>query len=153
MDDDDARVLAGIDVGGTTTQAILVGSDLRILARSEASTPALESGVAMAATAASLVRSLADGRSVLGVGVGAAGVVDTNEGRILVASDSFGGWSGFRWPPCCPKHSARRRLSTTTSTLSCEAKSVRGQSRGARRPRHHIGYRGRWGDLDRRSAL
>lgn len=95
MDDDDSPVLAGIDIGGTTTQAILVDSDLRVLARSEASTPALESGVAMAATAASLVRGLAGGRPVTGVGVGAAGVVDTTEGRILVASDSFAGWSGF----------------------------------------------------------
>lgn len=88
-------LLAGIDIGGTNTQVVLVDADLQVLARAEAPTPALVSGEAMAATAASLVLDLADGRSLAGVGVGAAGVVDTVEGRILVASDSFAGWSGF----------------------------------------------------------
>jgi glucokinase len=92
-------LLAGVDIGGTTTQAVLVDAELTVLARAEARTPALVSGDAMAETAAGLVRSLVgshgSGRRLAGVGVGAAGVVDADEGRILVASDSFAGWSGF----------------------------------------------------------
>jgi glucokinase len=88
-------LLAGVDIGGTTTQVVLCDAELHVLARAEEPTPALVSGDAMAATAAGLVERLAGGRALLGVGVGAAGVVDAVEGRILVASDSFAGWSGF----------------------------------------------------------
>lgn len=90
-------LLAGVDIGGTTTQVVLCDVDLQVVAHAEAPTPALVSGDAMAATAASLVHSLVavDGRALVGVGVGAAGVVDAVSGRILVASDSFVGWSGF----------------------------------------------------------
>ncbi len=90
-------VLAGIDIGGTTTQVLLCDADLHVLARAEAATPALVSGQAMAATAVGLVQRLLDGTntSLAGIGIGAAGVVDAVGGRILVASDSFAGWSGF----------------------------------------------------------
>lgn len=92
-------LLAGVDIGGTTTQVVLVDQALEVVARAEAPTPARVSGQAMAENAVSLVRSLVDahggGRELEGVGVGAAGVVDAEEGRILVASDSFAGWSGF----------------------------------------------------------
>ena len=94
---DDSGLLAGVDIGGTTTQVVLCDAGLRVLARAEAPTPALVSGHAMAATAVELVRRLLDGTEapLRGVGIGAAGVVDAVGGRILVASDSFAGWSGF----------------------------------------------------------
>lgn len=96
-DPDDSGLLAGIDIGGTTTQAMLCDAGLRVLARAEAPTPALVSGYAMAATAVKLVRRLLDGASasLSGIGIGVAGVVDAVGGRVLVASDSFAGWSGF----------------------------------------------------------
>jgi glucokinase len=37
----------------------------------------------------------ATGTTLIGVGVGAAGVVDTRSGTVLVASDSFTEWAGF----------------------------------------------------------
>jgi glucokinase len=94
---DDAGLLAGIDIGGTTTQAVLCNSGLHILARAEAPTPALVSGHAMADTAVKLVRGLLEGTKscLVGVGIGAAGVIDPAAGRVLVASDSFAGWAGF----------------------------------------------------------
>jgi glucokinase len=96
-DPDDSGLLAGIDIGGTTTQAVLCDSGLHVLARAEAPTPALVSGHAMAATAVKLVRGLLEGAEscLTGVGIGAAGVIDPVAGRVLVASDSFAGWAGF----------------------------------------------------------
>ena len=96
-DPDGCGLLAGIDIGGTTTQAVLCDAGLRVLARAEAPTPALVSGYAMAATAVRLVRRLLDGTEscLSGIGIGAAGVVDPVAGRVLVASDSFAGWAGF----------------------------------------------------------
>ncbi|WP_255359413.1 ROK family protein [Frondihabitans sp. PAMC 28766] len=111
-------LLAGVDIGGTTTQVVLVDRDLTVRARAEAPTPALVSGHAMAATAARLVKELVashgSGRPLVGVGVGAAGVVDAALGRILVASDSFTGWSGFPSRRFSPRPSTPRRFSTTT---------------------------------------
>ncbi|MDI3404202.1 ROK family protein [Streptomyces cavernicola] len=91
------EVLAGLDIGGTTTQAVLCTADLTVVDRTEAPTPAAEGGRAMVDTALAAVRRLL-GRTparLLGVGVGAAGVVDAAAGRVLVASDSFRDWAGF----------------------------------------------------------
>ncbi|MEV6397430.1 ROK family protein [Streptomyces sp. NPDC051907] len=92
-----AAVLAGIDIGGTTTQAILCTPDLDVLDRAETPTPAAEGGEAMVGAALDALRRLLDRTParLLGVGVGAAGVVDARAGRVLVASDSFRDWAGF----------------------------------------------------------
>ncbi|WP_261989436.1 ROK family protein [Streptomyces sp. uw30] len=90
-------VLAGVDIGGTTTQAVLCDPDLDVLHRVGLPTPAADGGAAMVGAALDAVRLLL-GRTparLLGVGVGAAGVVDARAGRVLVASDSFRGWAGF----------------------------------------------------------
>ncbi|KOU61122.1 sugar kinase [Streptomyces sp. MMG1533] len=90
-------MIAGVDIGGTTTQVALCGEDLNVVDRLEVPTPAEEGGAAMVGAALDGVRLLL-GRTpgrLLGVGVGAAGVVDARAGRILVASDSFRGWAGF----------------------------------------------------------
>ncbi|MFF1303742.1 ROK family protein [Streptomyces sp. NPDC058307] len=90
-------MVAGVDIGGTSTQVALCAADLTVVDRLELPTPAAAGGGAMAGAALSAVRLLL-GRTparLLGVGVGAAGVVDAREGRILVASDSFRGWAGF----------------------------------------------------------
>ncbi|MEE1671916.1 ROK family protein [Streptomyces sp. WAC07094] len=91
------EVVAGVDIGGTTTQVVLCTEDLDVIDRLGVPTPAAEGGAAMVGAALGALRLLLDrtpGR-LLGVGVGAAGVVDARSGRILVASDSFHDWAGF----------------------------------------------------------
>jgi len=92
------RLLAGIDVGGTTTTVIVATPDLVILDRADVPTPAHEGGAAIVAAALAALQVLLDrvGDGVLvGVGVGAAGVVDSASGEVLVTGDSFTGWAGF----------------------------------------------------------
>lgn len=91
------EVIAGVDIGGTTTQVVLCAEDFGIVDRLEVATPAADGGAAMVGAALECVRRLL-GRTparLLAVGVGAAGVVDARAGRILVASDSFRDWAGF----------------------------------------------------------
>ncbi|WP_435853594.1 ROK family protein [Streptomyces sparsogenes] len=90
-------MFAGVDIGGTTTQVVVCDDDLTVLDRAGTATPAASGGQAMIDAALGVLAPLlrrTPGR-LIGVGVGAAGVVDTAVGRILVASDSFSGWSGF----------------------------------------------------------
>ncbi|MGW1210033.1 ROK family protein [Streptomyces sp. NPDC002499] len=91
------EVVAGVDIGGTTTHVVLCAEDFGIGDRLEVPTPADRGGTAMVGAALDAVRLLLErtpGR-LLGVGVGAAGLVDVRAGRILVASDSFRDWAGF----------------------------------------------------------
>ncbi|MEU5607221.1 ROK family protein [Streptomyces sparsogenes] len=93
----DRPLFAGVDIGGTTTQVVVCDDDLTVLDRAGTATPAASGGQAMIDAALGVLAPLlrrTPGR-LIGVGVGAAGVVDTAVGRILVASDSFSGWSGF----------------------------------------------------------
>ncbi|MGW0580971.1 ROK family protein [Streptomyces sp. NPDC002920] len=91
------EVVAGVDIGGTTTQVVLCAADLGVIDRLGVPTPAAEGGAAMVGAALDALRRLLDRIPcrLLGVGVGAAGVVDARAGRILVASDSFRDWAGF----------------------------------------------------------
>ncbi|MFI6559989.1 ROK family protein [Streptomyces sp. NPDC050534] len=90
-------MIAGVDIGGTSTRVILCAPDLRVVGRLEVPTPAAEGGSAMVGAALDCVRRLLDRTPtrLLAVGIGAAGVVDARAGRILVASDSFRDWAGF----------------------------------------------------------
>lgn len=93
----DRRLFAGVDIGGTTTQVVLCDDDLSVLDRAETATPAAHGGPAMIRAALDALTPLLErtpGR-LAGCGVGAAGVVDSATGHILVASDSFTGWAGF----------------------------------------------------------
>ena len=94
---DAPQVVVGVDIGGTTTQVVLCTARLDVLDRTEVPTPASEGGAAMFDAALSALRLLLDRTParLLGVGVGAAGLVDVRAGRILVASDSFRDWAGF----------------------------------------------------------
>ncbi|MFD3518837.1 ROK family protein [Streptomyces sp. NPDC058653] len=97
MSSHDRTLFAGVDIGGTTTQVVLCAEDLTVLDRAEVATPATDGGQAMIdAAMGALVPLLkrTPGR-LAGAGVGAAGVVDSATGRILVASDSFTGWADF----------------------------------------------------------
>ncbi|MEU3189774.1 ROK family protein [Streptomyces sp. NPDC006992] len=90
-------LFAGVDIGGTTTEVVLCAEDLTVLDRAGTATPASDGGQAMIGKALGALAPLLErtpGR-LAGVGTGAAGVVDSAAGRILVASDSFTGWAGF----------------------------------------------------------
>ena len=90
-------VVAGIDLGGTKTTAVLCRRDGSIAARATIATPAHEGGTAMSAAAAALVKELesSTGLRILAVGVGAAGVIDQKAGVVTAASASFKDWAGF----------------------------------------------------------
>lgn len=68
----------GIDVGGTKINGFRVARDGTVLRREAVATPAEDAEEAMSATIA-LARELAD-EDVVAIGVGAAGLVDANEG-------------------------------------------------------------------------
>jgi glucokinase len=89
--------IAGVDIGGTSTSVVLCTPQLDIIARNSAATPASVGGTAMIDTCVELIEALVGdaGATLLGVGVGAAGVIETRSGTVLVASDSFNGWAGF----------------------------------------------------------
>lgn len=90
------RVVAGIDIGGTSTSVLLIGDDGVVLAEGSCVTPASVSGEAMVTAAAELVKSLeeANGLYAGAVGIGAAGVVDSQARRVVAASSTFVGWAG-----------------------------------------------------------
>ncbi|WP_406144913.1 ROK family protein [Streptomyces sp. NBC_01012] len=93
----DRTLFAGVDIGGTTTQVVVCAGDLTVLDRAEVPTPAADGGRAMLEAALGALTPLLErtpGR-LTGCGVGAAGVVDSATGHILVASDSFTDWAGF----------------------------------------------------------
>lgn len=86
----------GIDIGGTKTAAAVVCADGRVLARAVAPTPAPEGPDAVLAGAAALARQVlaATAATVVGAGVGTAGVVDHHTGSVRFATSSLPGWAG-----------------------------------------------------------
>jgi glucokinase len=91
------RLRAGVDIGGTKTLAVLcVDGETDVLATATAPTPAKAGGESILDIAAALVRAVsgrADGELV-GVGVGAAGVIDPADGMVLATGNAFDGWTG-----------------------------------------------------------
>jgi glucokinase len=91
------KLLAGVDIGGTKTLAVLrADDDPAVLATATAPTPAKAGGGSILDTAASLVRAMSgriDGELV-GVGVGAAGVIDPADGLVVATGNAFDGWTG-----------------------------------------------------------
>ena len=92
-----ATAVAGIDIGGTKISAVIVDRSGTMLASGTVAAPAKEGGAAMSRAAAKLVRCLAASTSahIGAAGVGAAGVVDSETGDIIAASESFTDWAGF----------------------------------------------------------
>ncbi|MFT2815891.1 ROK family protein [Leifsonia sp. A12D58] len=90
-------VVAGIDIGGTKTSAVLCDRAGVVLGSAVVPTPAREGGMAMSNAAADLVRQLTveTGLAPVTVGVGAAGVIDQETGTVTAASESFTDWAGF----------------------------------------------------------
>jgi len=86
--------VVGVDVGGTKTSAALVSSGGSVGPVRTIPTPAASGGEAVLDAVAGLVRVVAAGQAIGGVGVGTAGVVDARTGRIVSATDTFAGWVG-----------------------------------------------------------
>ncbi|MEW2400378.1 ROK family protein [Streptomyces sp. NPDC046862] len=91
------EAVAGVDIGGTSIQVVLCEEDLGVVDHLGVPAPAADGGKAMIDAALGALRLLLDrtGARLLGVGVGAAGLVDARAGRILLATDSFRDWAGF----------------------------------------------------------
>lgn len=91
------ELIAGLDIGGTKISALLIDDDGAVAARGSMPAPAAVGGAAMADAAAALVSSLAGGvpGTVVAVGAGAAGVIDSDRGVVRAASALFAGWAGF----------------------------------------------------------
>jgi glucokinase len=77
----------GVDVGGTKIAAGLVDEQGRILARVRRESPAADSDL-IEDTIADLVHELERGHEVSGVGVGAAGFIDSTRSTVLFPPQS-----------------------------------------------------------------
>lgn len=89
-------LVVGVDLGGTKTAACAVDADGRVHGSASAPTPAQEGADAVIANVAALVAILVDelpGR-IRAIGIGSAGIVDPQTGRILGATDAIRGWAG-----------------------------------------------------------
>ncbi|HEX4223158.1 MAG TPA: ROK family protein [Pseudonocardiaceae bacterium] len=91
------RLRAGVDIGGTKTLAVLcVEGETDVLATATAPTPAKAGGESILDIAAALVRAVSgrvDGE-VVGIGVGAAGVIYPDDGMVVATGNAFDGWAG-----------------------------------------------------------
>lgn len=74
----------GIDVGGTKIAGALVAPDGTVLAETRATSPAADPE-AIQATVVEMTTSLVNGRELAGIGVGAAGYVDSTRSTVLFA--------------------------------------------------------------------
>lgn len=90
------EVVLAVDIGGTKTSAALVDRDDVLLRTETAPTRAADGPAAVVSTVAGLARRLLAESSVrlCGVGIGAAGVVNTSTGTIVSATDTFADWPG-----------------------------------------------------------
>jgi glucokinase len=88
----------GIDIGGTTIRAVLVGDDGVAVETGVRPTPSTAGADAVLAAVTDVLTEALDvmaqhGTSIAAVGVGTAGVVDDN-GTITSATDTIEGWTG-----------------------------------------------------------
>lgn len=103
MNDADGDAILAIDIGGTKINAAVVNADptsrLRAEVVASAPTPAAEGPDAVIAAMIATGRralELSDGTRIAGVGVAAAGVIDTTTGTVIAATDALPGWPGVR---------------------------------------------------------
>ncbi|MFS0853536.1 ROK family protein [Microbacterium sp. 179-I 3D4 NHS] len=90
------EVVLAVDIGGTKTAVAVADRDDVLRRRVTAPTPASAGPQAVIDTVVSLARSVltADGESLVGVGIGTAGIVDAGSGTIVSATDTFADWPG-----------------------------------------------------------
>jgi glucokinase len=89
-------LVIGLDIGGSKTLAGLVGRAGEIGPRMQVATA--PSPAAILSAARSLCQSLVDAAEapVIGIGIGSAGIIDTDEGRVVFANENLPGWTGTR---------------------------------------------------------
>ncbi len=90
-----ARLVLGIDLGGTKIASVVADERGRVLSRVQVETPQDGPASVVDAMAQSARAALREGRfaalDILGIGIGAPGVVDTSEGSLTVAPN-LAGW-------------------------------------------------------------
>ena len=125
---------AGIDIGGTKTLVLLCDDNGDPVAEAVAPTPARAGGESIMDNAAALVTKLLSdtGGELAGAGVGAAGVVDAEQGVIVTTGDSFTGWAGT-----AVNHGLEKRLNVpVTCENDVRAFLVGELDQASERPRH-----------------
>lgn len=95
MPTEEATVI-GLDIGGSKTLAGLVRPDGAIARMAQVATAPSPDAILEAARSLCLSLIEAAEAPVLGIGIGSAGIIDTNEGRVLFANENLPGWSGTR---------------------------------------------------------
>lgn len=86
----------GLDIGGSKTLAALVARDGEIFRASQVATA--PSPAEILSVARSLCQSLIENADapVLGIGIGSAGIVNTETGSVIFANENIPGWTGAR---------------------------------------------------------
>jgi glucokinase len=84
----------GIDIGGTKIAAGRVTAEGSVVQRAQCPTPAQDGGPAVLNAALTLARSLWTS-DIQGIGIGAGGQVDADQGVVVSATDLLPGWAGI----------------------------------------------------------
>ncbi|TAM71961.1 MAG: ROK family protein [Microbacteriaceae bacterium] len=84
----------GIDIGGTKISTGVITASGDVLERAQAPTPARLGPSRVLQEAIQIAATLLDGREISAVGVGAAGVIDPETGRVTSATDTITDWAG-----------------------------------------------------------
>ena len=89
-------LVIGLDIGGSKTLAGLVARDGQIGRMLQVATA--PSPAAILSAARSLAETLIDVAEapVIGIGIGSAGIIDTEEGKVIFANENLPGWTGTR---------------------------------------------------------
>lgn len=107
------KVTIGVDVGGTTTAAGLVGPDGAVLAEASAPThhrgPGTAGETIVELIASVRARALEKGLEILGIGLGVPGVVDVTSGRVGTEALHV---PELAWRPLGPMVAERFRVPT-----------------------------------------
>ncbi|MEI6286953.1 MAG: ROK family protein [Bacillota bacterium] len=86
---------AAIDIGGTDVKYGIVDSSGSIIFRAKTATEAYLGGEALITKVIALIEQLQANYEISGIGVSAAGVIDTSTGTVLLANNNLPGWQGM----------------------------------------------------------
>lgn len=89
------RQFAAIDIGGTAIKYGIVSDSGRIVFRDKTPTDAQRGGESLMNKTLDLVRKLNEEYQISGVGISSAGVIDANNGSVLLANNNLPGWQGM----------------------------------------------------------
>ena len=87
------KTYIGIDLGGTNIKGALVNEQGEIIRQSACPTHAEQGVEAVTATIADMIRDLAKGEDITGVGLGCPGIVDDASGTVVYACNL--GWINY----------------------------------------------------------